>query len=88
MSDLPPTLPIHAEPPPQGNGWSRAELHVFSELRRLATEVSELRKDVQQLAADMSMTKTAFRQHSILFGLIGGTIASFIGGIVLAVVLK
>jgi hypothetical protein len=73
---------------PDTNGWSRAEMHVFSELERLSNEIGELRRTVGGLTAQLSVVDTAFRHHAMIFGLIGGSVASLLGGVILAVILK
>jgi hypothetical protein len=70
------------------SGWSRAEMHVLAELERLSHEVRGLRAEMTSMKAGLAVTSTAYRQHGLIFGLIGGTVASLLGGIVLAVVLR
>jgi hypothetical protein len=70
------------------NGWSKAELHVMKELERLHHEVAGIRGDMQKLISDVAVASTAFRHHAVAFGLIGGAVASLIGGIALAVIFK
>ena len=73
---------------PDTFGWSRAELHVTKELERLAEEVIALRTSVQAVGADVMMLKAGIKAHAAIFGLIGGGVATLVGGIVLAVVLR
>ena len=70
------------------NGWSEARMYVTKELDRLGDEMARMNLLIGEVKADLRALKLGDSRHAMIFGLLGGAIMSFIGGIVLAVVLK